>query len=150
MQRKMWAENAEAYRKLANCNIVFRFQPMSTECNAWLCWSGAQTSQGGRGQCKELGAEETRNRPSVGCQRAIAHLFATLVRLNELNSFEFMNFFLQVSHSAESDWNNGRMPKNALSLARFMRFTIKSLPAFLTRPRKNNILKVTWISFNQF
>ena len=54
-------------------------------------------------QCEELGAGETRNRPSLGCQRAIAHLFATLVRLNELNSFEFMNFFLQVSHSAESD-----------------------------------------------
>ena len=73
-------------------------------------------------------AEETRNRPSLGCQRAIAHLFATLVRLNELNSFEFMNFFLQVSHSAESDWNNGRMPKNALYLARFMRFKISLYP----------------------
>ena len=38
-------------------------------------------------------AEEIRNRPSLGCQRAIAHLFATFVRLKELNSFEFMNFF---------------------------------------------------------
>ena len=82
MQRKMWAENARAYRKLANCNIVFRFQPMSKACNGWLCWSGAQTSQGGRGRCKELGKGETRNRPSycpsLECRRAIAHLFATL------------------------------------------------------------------------
>ena len=58
MQRKMGAENAEAYRKLANCNIVFRFQPMSTECNAWLCWSGAQTSQGGRGSARSLGPKK--------------------------------------------------------------------------------------------
>ena len=45
------------------------------------------------------------------------------------------------------------MPKNALYLARFMRFKIKSLPAFLTRPRKNNILKlinVTRPSVDQF
>ena len=40
------------------------------------------------------------------------------------------------------------MPKNAFYLARFMRFKIKSLPAFLTRPRKNNILKVL-ANFNQ-
>ena len=78
MQRKMRAENAQAYRKLANCNIVFRFQPMSIAGKVWLCWSGAQTSQGGRGQCEELGAGETRNHPSLGCRRAIAHLSATL------------------------------------------------------------------------
>ena len=40
------------------------------------------------------------------------------------------------------------MPKNAFYLARFMRFKIKSLPAFLTRPRKNDILKVL-ANFNQ-
>ena len=33
-------------------------------------------------------------------------------------------------------------------MARFMRFKIKFLPAFLTRPRKSNILKVL-ANFNQ-
>ena len=40
------------------------------------------------------------------------------------------------------------MSKNALYLARFIRFKIKSLPGLLTRPRKNNILKVL-ANFNQ-
>ena len=99
----MRAENAEAYRKLANCNIVFRFQPMSTEYNARLCWSGAQTRQGGRGSARSLGREKLETVPAWGVKEPLLISSATLVRLNELNSFEFMNFFLQVSHSAESD-----------------------------------------------
>ena len=56
MQRKMWAENAEAYRKLANCNIVFRFQPMLIAWTVAFVGQTLKQAKEGEGSARSLGS----------------------------------------------------------------------------------------------